>query len=119
VEIIVQKFGPLLQFSKKLLKLAQSGHPVSETTFRATICLSGLGFATFVAFKEPISGVEFDPYNKKTIVLFERHCHATEKSEAIACARSCRSPWVTRWWTLKRIIEKNGGPRRRRGTRDL
>jgi hypothetical protein len=23
-------------------------------------------------------------HNKKTIVLFERHCHATEKSEAIA-----------------------------------
>jgi hypothetical protein len=29
--------------------------------------------------------------NEKPIVLFERHCHATEKSEAIACARSCRS----------------------------
>jgi hypothetical protein len=24
-------------------------------------------------------------------VLFQRHCHATEKSEAIACARRCRS----------------------------
>jgi hypothetical protein len=23
--------------------------------------------------------------NEKPIVLFERHCHATEKSEAIAC----------------------------------
>jgi hypothetical protein len=33
--------------------------------------------------------------NKKPIVLFERHCHATEKSEAIACARSCRSSWLT------------------------
>jgi hypothetical protein len=31
--------------------------------------------------------------NEKPIVLFERHCHATEKSEAIACARSCRSSW--------------------------
>jgi hypothetical protein len=29
--------------------------------------------------------------NEKPIVLFERHCHATEKSEAIACARSFRS----------------------------
>jgi hypothetical protein len=26
--------------------------------------------------------------SEKPIVLFERHCHATEKSEAIACARS-------------------------------
>jgi hypothetical protein len=26
--------------------------------------------------------------NEKTIVLFKRHCHLTEKSEAIACARS-------------------------------
>jgi hypothetical protein len=28
---------------------------------------------------------------KKPIVLFERNCHVTEKSEAIACARRCRS----------------------------
>jgi hypothetical protein len=38
---------------------------------------------------------------KKPIVLFERHCHATEKSEAIACARSCWSSCLTRWWTQK------------------
>jgi hypothetical protein len=44
--------------------------------------------------------------NEKPIVLFERHCHATEKSEAIACARSSRSSWLTRWWTRKRIIGK-------------
>jgi hypothetical protein len=37
----------------------------------------------------------------------------TKKSEAITCARKCR---LTGWWTRKRIIEKNGGPRRRRGT---
>jgi hypothetical protein len=35
-------------------------------------------------------GVEFKP-----IVLFERHCHAAEKSEAIACARRCRSSRLT------------------------
>jgi hypothetical protein len=34
--------------------------------------------------------------NKKPIVLFERHCLATEKSEAIACARSCWSFRLTR-----------------------
>jgi hypothetical protein len=28
---------------------------------------------------------------EKPIVLFERHCHVTEKLEAIACARRCRS----------------------------
>jgi hypothetical protein len=39
--------------------------------------------------------------NEKPIVLFERHCHATEKSEAIACARSCGSSRLTRWWTRK------------------
>jgi hypothetical protein len=43
---------------------------------------------------------------KKTIVLFERHCHATEKSEAIACARRCRSSWLTRWWTKKNNWKK-------------
>jgi hypothetical protein len=43
--------------------------------------------------------------NEKPIVLFEkRHCHATEKSEAIACARRCRSSRLTRWWTQKRLI---------------
>jgi hypothetical protein len=44
--------------------------------------------------------------NKKPIVLFERHCHATEKSEAIACARRCRSSWLTRWWTPKNNQKK-------------
>jgi hypothetical protein len=38
---------------------------------------------------------------KKTIVLFERNCHLTEKSEAIACASRCRSSRLTRWWTWK------------------
>jgi hypothetical protein len=33
--------------------------------------------------------------NKKTIGLFERHCNATEKPEAIACARRCWSSWLT------------------------
>jgi hypothetical protein len=45
-------------------------------------------------------------HNKKPIVLFERHCHMTEKSEAIAHARRCWSSWLTRWWTRKRIIGK-------------
>jgi hypothetical protein len=39
--------------------------------------------------------------DKKPIVLFERHCHAAEKSEAIACARRCWSSQLTRWWTKK------------------
>jgi hypothetical protein len=43
---------------------------------------------------------------KKTIVLFERHCHAAEKSKAMACARRCRSSQLKRWWTQKRIIGK-------------
>jgi hypothetical protein len=54
---------------------------------------------------------------KKTIVLFERHCHATEKSEAIACARRCQSSWLIRWWAKKNNLEKMGGLRRRKGTR--
>jgi hypothetical protein len=49
--------------------------------------------------------VEFDLL-KKTIDLFERHCHVTEKSEAIACARRSRSSRLTRCWTKKRIIGK-------------
>jgi hypothetical protein len=42
--------------------------------------------------------------------------YATEKSEAIACARRCRSSRLAGGWTLKNNW-KNGGPRRRRGTR--
>jgi hypothetical protein len=49
--------------------------------------------------------MEFDP-QQKTIVLFERHCHATDKSEAIVCARRCRSSRLTRWWTEKNNREK-------------
>jgi hypothetical protein len=54
-------------------------------------------------------------HNEKPIVLFERHCHATEKSEAIACANRCVMP-VKKVVDPKRIIRKKGGPRRRRGT---
>jgi hypothetical protein len=36
--------------------------------------------------------------NEKPIVLFEKNCHATVKSEAIACARRCRSSLLTGWW---------------------
>jgi hypothetical protein len=43
---------------------------------------------------------------EKPIVLFERHCHAAEKSEAIACGGP-----------EKNNRKKNGGPRRRRGTK--
>jgi hypothetical protein len=39
-------------------------------------------------------------HNKKN-VLFKRHCHATEKLEATACARRCRSSWLAGWWTQK------------------
>jgi hypothetical protein len=44
--------------------------------------------------------------NEKPIVLFERHCHATAKSEAIACARRCQSSLLTRWWTKKNNCKK-------------
>jgi hypothetical protein len=43
---------------------------------------------------------------KKNVVLIERHCRATEKSEAIACARRCGSSRLARWWTQKRITGK-------------
>jgi hypothetical protein len=54
--------------------------------------------------------------NKKTIVLFERHCHATEKSEAIACARRCWSSRLTRWWTQKDQSEQKWRAEEERGT---
>jgi hypothetical protein len=57
----------------------------------------------FAQQKSLVEGVEFD---QKPIVLFERHCHATEKSEAIACARRWRSSRLARWWTQKRISRK-------------
>jgi hypothetical protein len=57
-------------------------------------------------------------HSKKTIVLFERHCHGTEKSEAIACARRCWSSPVNKMVDPKKNNWKNGGSRRRRrGTR--
>jgi hypothetical protein len=46
--------------------------------------------------------------NEKPIVLFERHCHATEKELPVMPVNKVADP--------KRIIRKNGGPRRR-GTR--
>jgi hypothetical protein len=51
--------------------------------------------------------MEFDLSQKN--VLLERHCRATEKSEtseAIACARRCRSSRLTRWWTQKNNVKK-------------
>jgi hypothetical protein len=39
-------------------------------------------------------------------ILINRSFHATEKSEAIACARRCRSSRLTRWWTQKEYSEK-------------
>jgi hypothetical protein len=37
--------------------------------------------------------------NEKPIVLFERHCHETDKSEAIAYARRFLPSGFTDWWT--------------------
>jgi hypothetical protein len=53
------------------------------------------------------------------IVFLERHCHATEKSEAIAHCMCKDLPVipVNKVVDQKRIIGKNGRPRRRRGTR--
>jgi hypothetical protein len=53
-------------------------------------------------------------HNKK-IVLFEKKFCATGKSEAIACARMLVIP-VNKVVNPKEQSEKNGGPRRRRGT---
>jgi hypothetical protein len=51
-------------------------------------------------------------------MFFEKNCHATEKSEAIARARRCRSSQLTGYIVDKKIITgKDGGPRRRRATR--
>jgi hypothetical protein len=54
-------------------------------------------------------------HNKKTIVLFERHCHATEKSEAIACARRCRSSRLTGRWAKKNNQKKEEEEERHNG----
>jgi hypothetical protein len=56
--------------------------------------------------------------NEKPIVLFERHCCVTEKSEAIACARTCSHP-DKQGGGPKKNNQKNVGPRRRRGTRGI
>jgi hypothetical protein len=50
--------------------------------------------------------------------IHPRHCHATKKSEAIACAKEMPVILINKVVDPKRIIQKNGGPRRRRrGTR--
>jgi hypothetical protein len=46
---------------------------------------------------------------EKPIILFERHCHATEKSEAIASAKRCRSSRLKRGGPEKKNNRKNGG----------
>jgi hypothetical protein len=43
---------------------------------------------------------------KKKTVLSEKNCHATVNSEAIACARRCRSSQLTGWWTRKNNQKK-------------
>jgi hypothetical protein len=40
------------------------------------------------------------------IVLFEKHCHATEKSEAIAFPKRWRSSQLAGWWTKKKNHQK-------------
>jgi hypothetical protein len=47
--------------------------------------------------------------NRKPIVLFERHCQATEKSEAIACCKEMPVIPVNRVVDPKRKIEKMEG----------
>jgi hypothetical protein len=47
--------------------------------------------------------------NEKTIVLFKENCDATERSEAIACARRYRSSRLTGLWTQKELSEKMEG----------
>jgi hypothetical protein len=47
--------------------------------------------------------------NEKPIVFFERSCHVTEKSEAIAFARRCRSSQLTGWGIQKEQSEKIEG----------
>jgi hypothetical protein len=46
--------------------------------------------------------------NKKNIVIFDKNCYATEKSEAISCERRCRSSRLTWWWTQKKKNQKKG-----------
>jgi hypothetical protein len=45
---------------------------------------------------------------KKTIALFEKNCHATEKSEAIACANRCQTVWRTRKESLEKWRARGG-----------
>jgi hypothetical protein len=55
--------------------------------------------------------------NEKTIVLFERNCHVTEKSRGHFMCKEMPAIQAIRVEDPKRLIGKNGGPRRRRGTR--
>jgi hypothetical protein len=56
-------------------------------------------------------------WNKIVQVKGYLHCHATEKSEAIACARRCRLSRLRGGWKRKEELDKNGGLRSRTGTR--
>jgi hypothetical protein len=53
------------------------------------------------AVKNHFLGVEFDPWQKTKQNSLWENCHVTVKSDAIACARRCRSSQLMRWWTQK------------------
>jgi hypothetical protein len=61
----------------------------------------GFGYLSLRKFPRGKRLAEFCPkltlLLKFPIALFERHCHATEKSEASTCARRCRSSRLSRW----------------------
>jgi hypothetical protein len=86
----------------------QRSHGGPKLTLVSTL-VSGDRIAPFVFrnYKLPYrTRSNYKGKNQSRIVLFERHCHATEKSEAIACARRCRSSRLTRWWTKKNNRKK-------------
>jgi hypothetical protein len=80
---------------------------MTELFLRKIIVELHIGFKTWPKMSE-IRQIRL--YRKgqllKRTFSWRKNCHTTVKSEAIACARRCRSSWLTGWWTRKRRIKK-------------
>jgi hypothetical protein len=82
---------------------------------------NGQSLAQASAFKQDVKNVSIikKPSSETTYITVRNICQETEKSESIACVKEMPVIPVNKVVDPKRIIGKNGGPRRRRGTRGL
>jgi hypothetical protein len=86
--------GPFFSRKFQSVQTIKSGSGMVDRSEKTLVGLRKFRFVTNTVCVWACSFIR----NEKPIVLFERNCHVTEKSEAIACERS--SP-LTGWWIQK------------------